>query len=245
MSQPIAITNEDVLHQIKLSRKFPEVVREIVTRNILKKSLAEAGIEVETQELQQEADKFRLLNQLRNADTTWKWLETHHLSLEDFEEITYVNRIYTKLAEHLFADRVESYFFDRQLDYAGAVIYEVVLDDEDLAIELFYGIQAGEINFYDVAQKYIKDRELRRVKGYRGVVNRQQPNPEISAAIFAANPPQLLKPIVTSKGIHLILVDEIIQPELDSKLRWKIMLDLFSEWLNKQVEEATLVYQQV
>ncbi|MBW4622560.1 MAG: peptidylprolyl isomerase [Cyanosarcina radialis HA8281-LM2] len=245
MSPTIAITNEDVLHQIKLSRKFPEVVREIVTRHILKKSLAEAGIEVETQELQQEADKFRLLNQLRNADTTWKWLETHHLSLEDFEEIAYVNRIYTKLAEHLFAERVESYFFEHQLDYAGAVIYEVVLDDEDLAIELFYGIQAGEINFYDVAHQYIKDKELRRVKGYRGIVNRQQLNPEISAAVFAANPPQLLKPIVTSKGVHLILVDEIIQAELDIKLRWKIMLDLFAEWLNKQVEEAILVYQEV
>jgi hypothetical protein len=47
-------------------------------------------------------------------------------------------------------------------------MYEIVLDDEDLAMELFYGIQEGEMSFYEVAHQYIQDMELRRKGGYRG-----------------------------------------------------------------------------
>ena len=64
--------------------------------------------------------------------------------------------------------------------------------------------------------------------------------PEISAAIFAAKPPELLKPIITSKGVHLILVEEIIQPELNNLLQMKIMSDLFDTWIKKQIEEVEI-----
>jgi len=117
-------------------------------------------------------------------------------------------------------------------------MYEVVLDDEDLAIELFYGIQEGEMSFYEVAHQYIQDTELRRKGGYRGIVRRKELKPEISAAVFAAKPPQVLKPIVTSSGVNLILVEEIIQPELDDKLSSQIMFNLFDEWLKQQIEQV-------
>ncbi|WP_287249131.1 peptidylprolyl isomerase [Moorena sp. SIO4E2] len=115
------------------------------------------------------------------------------------------------------------------------MIYEVIIDDQDLAMELFYGIQEGEMSFYDVAHQYIQDKELRRYGGYQGVVTREQIKPEISAAVFAAKPPEVLKPIVTSKGVHLILVEEIIEPQLDDKLRSQILLNLFYEWTKQQV----------
>ncbi|NEQ88947.1 MAG: peptidylprolyl isomerase, partial [Moorea sp. SIO2I5] len=143
--------------------------------------------------------------------------------------------------QHLFADKVEPYFFEHQLDYAAAVIYEVVLDDKDLAMELFYALDEGETSFYEIAHEYIQDTELRRSGGYRGIVKRQEFKPEISAAVFAAEPPQLLKPIVSSKGVHLILVEEIVKSELDYKLRSEIMSDLFSGWLKGQIGEVEVV----
>jgi parvulin-like peptidyl-prolyl isomerase len=110
-----------------------------------------------------------------------------------------------------------------------------VLEDEDLAMELFYSIQEGEMSFYDVAHKYIEDKELRRKGGYRGILSRKDLKPEISAAVFAATPPEVLKPIVTSKGVHLILVEEIIERKLDNWLRNKIATDLFNEWVSNSL----------
>ncbi|WP_192881553.1 peptidylprolyl isomerase [Nostoc sp. CENA543] len=240
--QQINLNKEDFIEQIKLSCKVPSLVEEITVRKIVENTAAKLGIQVDTEELQQTADKIRLTNKLSSAAQTWTWLEKHGLSLDDFEKVAHLSLLSAKLAEHLFADKVEPYFFEHQNDYTSAIAYEVILDDEDLAIELFYAIQEGEISFYDVAHKYIQDEELRRRGGYQGVLKRQDLKPEISAAIFASQPPQLLKPIFTSKGAHLILVEQIIVPQLDTKLRNLLTLELFSHWLKIQVESVTVTF---
>lgn len=217
------------------------MVEAIITRKVIAHAAAEAGIKVEIEELQKAADELRLFGKLNNADDTLAWLEKHGLSVDDFEELVYTNVISSKLAEHLFADKVEPWFFERQLNYAGAVIYEVVLEDEDLAMELFYELKEGETTFAEIAYQYIKDKELRRKGGYLGMVNRKEMKPEVSAKIFACTPPQVLKPIVTSKGVHLIRVEEIIQPELNNMLRYQILSDLFAEWLKKQVDSVEVM----
>ena len=234
------ISNEDILQQVKLTCQIPEIIEQIVSGKIITEAVTEADIKVETEELQEIADQIRLVNKLHSTDDTWAWLEKHGLSLDDYEKMIFNSLIYEKLAAHLFADKVESYFFENQLNYIGAVMYEVVLDDEDLAIELFYAIKEEEMSFYDVAHKYIQDKELSRKCGYLGKVQRKDLKPEISAAIFAAKPPELLKPIITSKGVHLILVEEIIQPELNNLLQMKIMSDLFDTWIKKQIEEVEI-----
>jgi parvulin-like peptidyl-prolyl isomerase len=240
MSQSIRISSEDILHQVKLSCQIPSIIKEIVTRKIIASAAAKVGIKVEIEELQKAADNIRLMSKLKSADDTWAWLQKHGLSLDNFEELIYTNVISGKLAHHLFADKVEPFFVEHQLDYAGVVMYEIVLDDEDLAIELFYALQEGEMSFPEVAHQYIQDTELRRCGGYRGIVRRREMKPEISAAVFAATPPQILKPIVTSKGVNLIFVEELIPPQLDKTLAYKIGADLFSEWLKQQTEQVEL-----
>lgn len=245
MSQAITITREDILHQVKLEWKIPELISGIVARKIITSAAEQAGIKVETEELQQAADRIRLMNQLNTIDQTTAWLKKHGLSLDDFEENIYINSIRNKLAQHLFADQVEAYFFSHQLDYTAAIIHEVIFDDEDLAIELFYAIQEGEISFYDVAHQYIQEPELRRTGGYRGIVRRQDMKRSISAAVFAAKPPEIIEPITTNSQVHLILVEEIIQPQLDDKLRSQILSDLFSVWLNQQIAEVKIILKNI
>jgi len=241
MSQAITISAQDILQQVKLSCQIPSIVEQIVTRKVVMDAAAEAGIKVEDEELQQAADQIRLISKLKTADETWEWLKKNCLSLDDFEEMVYTNVMSGKLAQHLFGDKIEPWFVEHQLDYAGAVIYEVVLDDEDLAIELFYALQEGEMSFFEIAQQYIQDTELRRRGGYRGIVRRNEMKPEISAAVFAAKPQQVLKPIVGAKGVHLILVEEVIKPQLNEKLRYQILSDLFPGWIKQKIEEVDVV----
>lgn len=233
-SKTITITTEDIVQQVKLSCKMPEILQEIVIRKIIASAVEKAGIEVKSQALQKAANAFRLMHNLESTDDTWLWLEKHRLSIDDFGEIVYTNFISGLLAKHLFADKVEPYFFENQLDYTAVVMYEVILDDENLAIEIFHTLETGEISFYEVAHKYIEDVELRRKGGYQGIVHCKDLKPEISTAIFAANPPQMLKPIMTSSGVHLILLEEIIQPQLDEKLYNQILSGFLSDWLKQQ-----------
>jgi parvulin-like peptidyl-prolyl isomerase len=94
-----------------------------------------------------------------------------------------------------------------------------------------------------IAHQYAQDKELRRAGGYRGKLHRRDLKPEVYAAVFAASPPEILKPIVTSKGVHLILVEELIQPELDNVLRQKNISDLLFAWLKEQREQVEVITQ--
>ena len=235
MSQAITISREDILQQVKLYYQLPTLIQGVITRKIILAEATKLGIEVETEKLQEAADQYRLMNKLQNAEDTWTWLQKHSLSLDDFEEIVHTNVISAKLAQHLFVDQIEPYFFEHQLDYAEAAMYEVVLDDLDLAMELFYALSEGEMGFPEMAHQYIEDQSLRRTGGYRGLVRRQELKPELSAAVFAAQPPQILQPIETSQGIHLILVEEIVPAQLNEQRRSQIVSDLFKSWLQRKI----------
>lgn len=235
---------DDIIYYIKLSCQIPSILEAIASQRIIAETVEKVGLTIEVEELQQAADSIRFTNKLLRSEDTWAWLEKHYLSLDDFEEIAKANIMSAKLANHLFADKVEPYFYANQIDYYGVATYEVVLDDEDLALELFYALQEDEISFQEVARQYIQNPEIRRAGGYQGIRRRSDFRPEIAAVVFAATPPQILKPIVTPKGVHIIAVEEIIKPQLDEQLRVQIMGEFFTNWLQQQVATIEIVAKQ-
>ncbi|RUT10207.1 hypothetical protein DSM106972_007020 [Dulcicalothrix desertica PCC 7102] len=237
MLESLNISNDELLYQMKLSCQVSIIVEEIITRKIITHAAQEAGIKIEAEELQKAADNLRLINNLSSADKTWLWLEKNHLSLDEFEELVYHNVLTSKLTEHLFADQVQQFFIEHQFDYTQVVMYEVILDDKDLAMELFYAVSEEDISFPEIAHQYIQDTEARRYGGYKGIQSRNDLKPEISAAVFGATPPQIIKPVITSEGVHLIFVEEIITPQLDETLYAKILFELFDNWLKQRIEE--------
>ncbi|MBW4588130.1 peptidylprolyl isomerase [Aetokthonos hydrillicola Thurmond2011] len=241
MLKVLKVSSKDIVRNIKLACQIPHIVEAIAAEKIIADTARELGITVEEEELQLEGDRARLEKKLVKAKDTWAWLKKHHLSLDEFEEVVYNKVLSKKLADHLFSNQVERFFYEQQLNYVAAATYEVVLDDRDLALELFYALQEGEISFQEIARQYIQDPELRRASGYRGIRHRIDFRPDIATAVFAASPPQILKPITTPTGVYLILVEEIIQPQLNDKLRQTIITNLFSAWLQQQIQQQEIV----
>jgi parvulin-like peptidyl-prolyl isomerase len=240
---PIIISTEDIIRQVKISCNIPDVLQGIARERIIKKTSEQLSITVTTEELQKEGDSVRLANKLVKAKDTWAWLEKHHLSLDEFEELVHFQVLSRKLAHHLFAGQVEKVFYENQINFNAAITHEVLLEDRDLALELFFALKEGEVTFPEIARQYIQDPELRRMGGYQGVRRRMDFRPEVAAAVFAAKPPQILKPITTPKGVYLIWVEEIIQPQLDEIVRSQIIQDLFNGWLQQQIVAETIQVQ--
>ena len=241
MSNVLSISPTEVIHHLKMSCQIPGAIEGIATRKIIAETAEKAGITVEEQELQQEGDRLRFAKKLVKAADTFAWLKSHHLSVDEFEELVYKTVLSKKLAHHLFSDRVEAFFYQNQLDFVKAVTYEVVFDDYDLALELFYALQENEISFAEIAREYISNPQLRRAGGYQGIRQRKNFRPEIASNVFAATPPEIIKPIVTPKGVYLIWVEEIIQPELNEQLQEQIITDLFNGWLKQQIYQMQII----
>jgi parvulin-like peptidyl-prolyl isomerase len=230
--------HDSVVSEAKMSGKVSELIRGAARRQIITEQAQKVGIKPTEEEVQLAADRFRTVSQLETAKDTLEWLQAHFLSVEDLEQIVTYQLITEKLTHHLFADRVEHFFYQNLLEYSSAIIYEVVLVDRDLAMEIFYCLQEEDLNFAEVAHQYIVDPELNRRGGYLGTINRKQLRPEISAAVFAAKPPQLIEPVVTAVGTHLIYVEEIIQPQLDD-LYQHILMEMFDRWLEPQIAKIS------
>ncbi len=233
------IKDRELIYEAKISGKMAGLIQSILRRNTIAAQIKKLGIEATAVELQQAADRFRIVNQLETTEATKKWLEDGDFSLDDFEYIVTQDLLIHKLAEHLFGQRVEQFFHQNLLDYSGAILYEVILEDRDLAMEIFYSLQEGDLSFADVAYQYSSELELRRRGGYIGKVSRKQLHPKISAAVFAAKPPQLISPITTAVGVHLIQVEEIITPKLDEQLYQQILTQMFDRWLDDKIAEST------
>ena len=241
MKNTLSISPKDVIHHLKMSCQIPGVIEGIATRKIISETASQTGITVDDRELQQEGDRLRFAKKLVKAADTWAWLKAHDLSLDEFEELIYNTVLSQKVAHHLFSDKVESFFYQNQLDFVAAVTYEVIFDDYDLALELFYALQENELTFSEIAREYIPIPELRRASGYQGIRRRKDFRPEIASSVFVATPPEVVKPIFTPKGVYLIWVEEIIQPELNEQLREQIITDLFNGWLQQQIQKISVL----
>jgi parvulin-like peptidyl-prolyl isomerase len=126
---------------------------------------------------------------------------------------------------------VEEYFYQHQLDFDRVVLYEVVLENKELATELYYSVREEELKFQDVASRYIKDVELRRKGGYLGLVSRKDLSPALLSVFSVTSCPQIVKPISTALGFHLIWVEGVIKATLDKDIQNKIQAQLFKEFL--------------
>ena len=117
MKNTLSISSEDVIHHLKMSCQIPGVIEGIATRKIIADVASTAGITVEDEELQQEGDRLRFAKKLVKAADTFAWLKSHHLSVDEFEELVYNTVLSKKVAHHLFSDKVESFFYQNQLDF--------------------------------------------------------------------------------------------------------------------------------
>jgi parvulin-like peptidyl-prolyl isomerase len=176
------ISQSELFHQLKISGKIPEMIHGILQQRVLEQAAKELRIDLSDEELQEGADRFRIANKLESTNATERWLKERMLSMDDFEQLVTTNLLTYKVADRLFSEQVAPYFHQNILNYAAAVIYEVVLSDRTLAFELFYAIQEGDMSFADVAKRYGQDPEIQRKCGYLGSVPRQKMLPEVSAS---------------------------------------------------------------
>jgi parvulin-like peptidyl-prolyl isomerase len=236
MAISLEISSEDILTQVKIESMVPSISEKIILRRIIEDEAAQAGIIATVDDLQTAADDFRIKNGLTSSKRTEIWLKLNQLSLDEFEAMIRFQLLSNSLKKNVLGNKVESYFYQNQMDFDKAVLYEVVLKNQELATELYYAVREGEIRFQDAASKYIEDEELKYSGGYLGGIRRKDISPELLSVFSVANPPQVAKPITTAKGHHLIWVESLMKAELNPETFEEIQEQLFMKFL---AEKAT------
>ncbi len=230
----LSVAPEAVVNFLKHEVHLKETLQKILSLQVIEQATQERGIVVTPEEIQAEADRQRYQQHLESAAETFAWLNEQLITPEDWETGIRNRLLRKKLAATLFDSEVEKYFAEHRLDFEKISLYRISVPYKQLAQELFYQIEENEISFYEAAHLYDIDERRRLHCGYEGQIARWDLSPELATLIFGSRPGEVIGPVQAEKAYDLLLVEEIITPELTPEIHQKIIDRLFQEWLDSE-----------
>lgn len=231
----ITLELDEIVDFLKRNIQLKEVYEKILHQKIINQAAQERGITVTPAEIQAEADRQRYEKRLEKAAETIAWLKDQMIAPEDWEAGIRDRILAKKLAEHLFAKDVEKLFAENRLAFDQVLLYQIILNDGKLAQELFYQLEEREISFYEAAYLYDADEKRRHQCGYEGKRDRWSLKPDIAAAVFGAPIGEVIGPIETEHGFHLLRVEELIPAQLTPEKYQELLDGMFQQWLASEL----------
>jgi parvulin-like peptidyl-prolyl isomerase len=233
-SQPLVEPSE-ITELLRQELQLKPFCQKVLQKKVIDKAAEERGLTVTPAEIQVAGDKLRREKRLEKAADTIAWLADQMISVEDLEAGICDRLLAQKLAEHLFAKEVEKNFVQNKLQFDQIILYQIIVANLQLAREIFYEIQEGEISFFDAAHLYDIDENRRHLCGCEGKVYRWGLKPDLAVAVFSAKPGEVIRPIETEAGYHLCMVEKFIPAELTPERYQEILHNMFNEWLANEV----------
>lgn len=225
------IQDEEVLSRLKQDLQLRQICDRILFQRIIDRVAQERGVCVSEEEIQIEADRTRYEKRLYLCNETLNWLSEQLVTTNDWEGGIRDRLLTKKLAEHLFSQDAEKYFYEHQIDFEQILLYRIVVPYHKLAQEISYEIQEGEISFYEAAHIYDADPMRQATCGYEGKFYRWNLKPELSAIVFGAALGKVIGPLTLDQASHLLMVGEFIPAELTPERYQEILDQMFNEWL--------------
>lgn len=231
----ISIEPERVLSFLKQNLQLKDVCQRILYQTIIQQAAEERGITVTPEEIQDDANRQRCELRLEKAADTLAWLADQRIAPEDWETGIRDRLLSKKLAEHLFAKEIEKKLSQNKLDFDQVLLYQIIFSDEKLAQEIFYQLEEQEISFYEAAHLYDIDDRRRNQCGCEGKLYRRNLQPDIAAVVFEAKLREVMGPLKTVQGYHLLRVEEFISAELTPQRYQELLDKMFQEWLDAEL----------
>ncbi len=232
--QPLIEANE-VIDSLKQELQVKSFYQKILQKRVIEKAAKERRLTVTPDEIQAEGDKLRREKRLEKAADTISWLADQMISVEDLEAGIRDRLLAKKLAQFLFSKDVKKVFVQNKLQFDRIILYQIIVEEPELAQELFYQIQEGEISFFDAAHFYDIDENRRHLCGCEGKVYRWGLKPDIAEAVFSAQPREVIRPLQSDRGYHLFLVEKFLPAELTAERYEEILQNMFNQWLSNEV----------
>jgi len=232
-------TAAEVVKYLNLSGQGSSIYAAMIRdREVVKKAEA-LSLSIPDEALQASVDQYRSSRGMYNVEETLESLQRSGLAIDDLEVFCEVSLLTQSLKHHL-ADTaaIEAYFVNNRARFDRARISILIVDKAPLADELAMQVTEDEADFHALARKHSIDLNTRFGGGYLGFVARNALSEALSAKVFNADAGQLLGPFEMNGNYQLVLVEEVVKPELDERIKAEIQEALFMEWLAPLLQEG-------
>jgi peptidyl-prolyl cis-trans isomerase C len=146
---------------------------------------------------------------------------------------------------------VKKYYEAHKSRYSTDQVHamHILVSDESRAQEVLKLAKAKNADFQQLAEKYSKDPSAKNNRGDLGFFGRDRMVPEFTSAAFAGEDGQVVGPVKTTYGYHIIKVVEhktgqtMSFDDVELRVRNDMMQDVREEYVNKLRKQAKITVQ--
>ncbi|MBE9037076.1 peptidylprolyl isomerase [aff. Roholtiella sp. LEGE 12411] len=229
--------DEDILAYLRHSCKIAEIAAAAERNNLALKLCEQLDIKVTDEELQIAGDAFRQENKLLGASETLAWLAQQRISVEDWSQIIRISLLTQKLKEHLFGAVLDDHYINNRDSYKRVALSQILVRDLTEAMKITKVLRDEKGSFCTLALEYSKGKQSRENGAFVGVRFLTELLPQITNAIADTKVGELVGPIQTQLGYHILRVEKWFPSDL-SEVREQILEFLFKNWLEERIASA-------
>ncbi|HEY9725380.1 MAG TPA: peptidylprolyl isomerase [Chroococcales cyanobacterium] len=227
-------TDEDIIAYLRRSHKIAEIA-DLAEREALILALCEQhSITVSDDQLQEAGDAFRREHRMLGASETLSWLSKHRISVEDWTQGIRFALLEKKLKEHLFGASVDSHYLNNRKDYRRIALSQILVRDLTDVLQIVSKLQEDKAAFCALALDYSKSQQSKEKGGFAGIHYLPKLMPEVAKAISEAKEGEIIEPVQTRLGYHIIKIEKWFPVELNESVREEILETLFQAWLRER-----------
>jgi len=257
---PVVAVNEtsitkDDLFTAMYQRVGPDVVDELVMRQLIVQKMDEQGLTVPDEDVQAEVD--RITSNFGSPEKLQEALEQYHMTLERLQEEIRIDLAAKKLIEQTVEvtdDESRDYFEKNKEQYQikeEVTARHILVDTQEKAEELLAQLKDGA-DFAELAKKHSVDPGSRDQGGELGSFPRGRMVKEFEEAAFDLEVDEISDIVQTTYGFHIIQVtarqearevayDEVAEQIIDELTQEKASAKR-AEYLQELRDEARIKY---
>ena len=227
-------TDSGILAYLRRSHKIAEIAALAEHEALILALCEQRGITVSEEELQAAGNEFRLKHKLLGASETLAWLQEQRITVEDWTQGIRVALLEKNLKEHLFGSSVDGHYLSNRKEYRRIALSQILVRELTDAVKIVSKLQEDKSAFCALAIEYSKGKQSKEKGGFAGIHFLSKLMPEVAQAIFEANEGDVIGPLETKLGYHIIKIEKCFSVELNESVREEILESLFRAWLREQ-----------
>jgi len=230
----LTATDEEILAYMRRSWRIAEIAATAEREALIISLCKELSITVSEEELQTAGDTFRQERKLLGASETLSWLKQQCITVEDWSQGIRVSLLKQKLKEYLFGESVDSDYIKNLANYQRVALSQIVVSDLTRAVKIAQALQEKNASFCVLALEYSKGKQSRENGGFVGIRFTAELLPEITRAITDVKEGQIIGPIQTKIGYHILRVEKWFSAEM-KEVRDQVLEFMFQSWLESTI----------
>lgn len=229
---PVA-TDSDILAYLRRSHKIAHIAELAEQDALILNFCGKLNVTVSDEEWQAAGDAFRLEHKLLGASETLTWLAQQQISAENWSEGIKIALLTQKLREHLFGDVIDNHYISNRDNYQRVALSQILVTDLSEALQIARLLREENASFCALALEYSKGKQSKESGGFIGIRFLPELIPEIVQAITGVKEGEIIAPIQTRFGYHIIKIEKWFPVEFSEMVRETILELFFQTWLQE------------